>query len=170
MRRFYALNAFLARQLGRVLSRGDVAVLGRHHVPEQGPFLLVANHESFLDPILIQGFCPRPLHSMAKSTQFGTPVLGIWMRHLLAYPVRRFQVDPQAVRLTLRRLQEGEGVGIYIEGERSWTGETLEPRRGALRILLKAGVPVVPCGISGAYEMMPRWSSGLRRHPLRITF
>lgn len=170
MSTFYRLNAFLARQLGRVLGRGHAEVRGMHHVPRRGAFILVANHESFLDPILIQAFCPRQLHSMAKSTQFGAPVLGPWMRRLLAYPVRRFQVDPQAVRMTLRRLDQGEGVAIYVEGERSWTGEMQPPRRGAVKIALKAGVPVVPCAISGAYEMLPRWGHTLRTHPLRITF
>lgn len=170
MSTFYRVNQAVARGLGHLLSPGSATILGRELVPATGPFILVANHESFLDPILIQAFCPRPLHAMAKSTQFAAPVLGAWMRRLHAYPVRRFQVDAQAVRVTLRRLAEGHGVAIYVEGERSWDGRLLEPRRGALRLILKAGVPVVPCAIHGVYEVLPRWASGLRRHPVRIAF
>src|SRR5690606_30774042 len=109
---------------------GRLHVRGTEHVPASGPFLLIANHQSILDPILIQTFCPRTLHTMAKSTQFASPPMRWLMPRLKSFPVRRFEPDPQAVRLALRRLQEGHGVGIYIEGERSWDGRLQAPRRG----------------------------------------
>src|SRR5690606_38543582 len=76
----------------------------------------------------------------------------------------RFEPDPQAVRLVLRRLREGHGVGLYIEGERSWGGRPQAPRRGTVRLILRAGVPVVPAAIAGSYEAWPRWTgdSGVR--------
>jgi 1-acyl-sn-glycerol-3-phosphate acyltransferase len=140
-------------------------------VPAEGPCLIVANHQSILDPILIQSFCPRPLHTMTKSTQFGVPVFGWLVReHLLGFPVRRYQIDPQAVRVALRRLAQGRAVGVYVEGERSWDGQLQSPRLGTLRLLLKAGVPVIPCAISGSYDVWPRWGGGIRRAPVRIAF
>jgi len=158
------------RALSRVLLP-SMTVEGRRHVPEAGPCIVVSNHQSVLDPILIQSFCPRPLHTMTKSTQFGAPVLGWLVReHLLGFPVRRYQIDPQAVRVALRRLREGRAVGVYVEGERSWDGNLQPPRLGTLRLLLKAGVPVIPCAISGSYDVWPRWGGGLRRAPVRIAF
>lgn len=158
----------------RALSRlflPSMTVVGRHHVPQSGPCIVVSNHQSVLDPILIQSFCARPLHTMAKSTQFGVPLIGWLMReHLLAFPVRRYQIDPQAVRVALRRLEAGRAVGVYVEGERSWDGKLQPPRLGALRLLLWAGVPVIPCAISGSYDVWPRWGSGLHRAPVRIAF
>ncbi|HSM36640.1 MAG TPA: lysophospholipid acyltransferase family protein [Longimicrobiales bacterium] len=149
----------------------SVEVRGLEHVPEAGPCLVVANHQSVLDPILIQSFCPRPLHTMTKSTQFGVPVLGWLVReHLLGFPVRRYQIDPQAVRVALRRLAAGRAVGVYVEGERSWDGQLQAPRLGTLRLLLKAGVPVIPCAIDGSYDVWPRWGGGLKRAPVRIAF
>ena len=165
----YGASAALARLLARLYLPG-LEVRGRENIPAEGPFLLLANHQSILDPILIQSFCPRPLHTMTKSTQFGAPGMGWYLPRLNAFPVRRFQVDAQAVRFALRRLEEGRGVGIYVEGERSWDGRLQEPRLGTLRLMLKAGVPVVPCAITGSYEVWPRWHRGLRRHPVRITF
>lgn len=160
--------------LVRVTSRlflPSVRVTGGEHVPSEGACLVVANHQSVLDPILIQSFCRRPLHTMTKSTQFGTPILGWLLReHLLAFPVRRYQVDPQAVRVALRRLAQGRAVGVYVEGERSWDGVLQPPRLGTLRLLLKAGVPVIPCAISGSYDVWPRWGGGVRRAPVRIAF
>ncbi|HUH13004.1 MAG TPA: lysophospholipid acyltransferase family protein [Longimicrobiales bacterium] len=165
----YAASAAVARLLAR-LYLPRIEVRGRAHVPPAGPFLLLANHQSILDPILIQAFCPRPLHTMTKSTQFAAPGMGWYLPRLNAFPVRRFQVDPQAVRFALRRLEEGHGVGIYVEGERSWDARLQPPRLGTLRLMLKAGVPVVPCAIAGSYDVWPRWHGGLRRAPVRITF
>lgn len=163
---FYRFAQGLVRLLLPLVGR--VEVRGLQHVPAHGPFLLVANHQSYLDPILIQTVVRRPIHTMAKSTQFSDPMTGWFLRRVNSFPVRRFETDPQAVRIVLRRLREGHGVGIYIEGERSWDGRLQPPRLGALRLILKAGVPVVPCGISGAYDVWPRWDSRIRRGTIRI--
>lgn len=149
---------------------GRLIVRGIENVPASGPFLLIANHQSILDPILIQTVCPRPLHTMAKSTQFASPAMRWLMPRLLSFPVRRFETDPQAVRHVLRRLGEGHGVGIYIEGERSWDGRLQAPRRGTVRVILRAGVPVIPTAIVGSYEAWPRWDRRLRRSDVAIVF
>jgi 1-acyl-sn-glycerol-3-phosphate acyltransferase len=158
----------LARELVRPLVR--VQVEGLENVPASGPFILVANHQSILDPILVQSACPRPVHTLTKSSQFGTFPFGWLLPRILALPARRYRVDPQVVRLMLRRLGQGEAVGIYPEGERTWDG-TLQPiRRGTVRVLLRAGVPVVPCGISGAFHVWPRWGKLPRRGRVVLRF
>lgn len=149
---------------------GSLDVEGRDHIPETGPFLLIANHQSYLDPILIQAVVSRPLYTMAKSTEFSNPFLAGLMKRLNSFPVRRFEIDPQAVRIALRHLEAGRGVGIYIEGERTWDGRLQAPRRGTLRLILKAGVPVIPSGISGTYDVWPRWDRRIQRSTVRIRF
>lgn len=149
---------------------GGVDVIGLHHVPESGPCLIICNHQSYLDPILTQAVCPRIVHAMAKSTQFGSRLFRRLLAQLNVFPVRRFEVDPQAVRQVLRRLQQGNAVGIYIEGERSWDGQLQPPRLGTVRLALKAGVPIIACRISGAYEAWPRWDRKVKRHRIRIEF
>lgn len=165
---FYRFCQRLVRTVWPLI--GPIEVEGREAIPARGPFILVANHQSVLDPILIQTVCPRPLHTMAKSTQFASPVIAQLMYRLNSFPVRRYRIDPQAVRYALRILRSGEPVGIYIEGERSWDGRLQSPRLGTVRLILKAGVPVVPCTIQGSYDVWPRWDRGLRRAPVRITF
>ena len=146
-------------------------VTGRRNIPRAGPFLLVANHLSILDPVVVMASCPRRLETLTKSTQFATGRLFPWLLPRAgAIPARRYKVDPQAVRTVLRVLQRGGGVCIYPEGERSWDG-TLQPlRRGTVRLLLKTGVPVIPCGISGSFEARPRWSRTLHRTRVRLRF
>lgn len=165
---FYRFFQWLPQAIWRSL--GTLNVDGLEHVPPTGPFILISNHQSNLDPILIQASCPRRIHAMAKSTQFAAPVIGSLMTRLHAYPVRRYQTDPQSVRLTLRRLAQGEGVGIYIEGERSWDGRLQPAKPGTVRIVLKAGVPVVPATIHGSYDAWPRWDRRIRFRPIHIRF
>jgi 1-acyl-sn-glycerol-3-phosphate acyltransferase len=164
---FYGFAQRLVRTLWPLVGRLDVQ--GLEHVPEDGPFLLIANHQSYLDPVLIQAVVPRPMYTMAKSTEFSNPVVGPLLKSLKSFPVRRFEIDPQAIRIVLHYLDQGYGVGIYIEGERSWDGRLQPPRLGTVRLILKAGVPVVPCGIDGAYDVWPRWSR-MRRGTVRIRF
>lgn len=147
---------------------GRVEVQGLENVPDEGPFLLLANHQSYLDPILIQAVIRRPIYTMAKSTEFTNPFTAPILEALKSFPVRRFEIDPQAVRIALRHLDQGHGVGIYVEGERSWDGRLQPPRLGTIRLVLKAGVPVVPCGVQGAYEAWPRWGKLRRRGVVKI--
>jgi 1-acyl-sn-glycerol-3-phosphate acyltransferase len=147
---------------------GSLRGEGIENVPAQGPFLLLSNHQSVLDPFFIQTLIPRPCHALAKSTQFGGGLFAAVMKRCYAFPVRRFQVDPQAVRIVLRRLAQGHPVHIYVEGERTWDGTLQPPRPGTVRLALKAGVPIVPCAISGAYEVWPRWARAPRRGDVRV--
>ena len=164
----YHFFRWVARTLWSAM--GGVEVRGVENVPRSGAFLMIANHQSFLDPILVQATCPRILHSMAKSTQFGSPMFRRLLTLFYSFPVRRFEVDPQAVRQVLRRLQQGNAVIIYIEGERSWDGRLQAPRMGAVRVALKAGVPIVPVRVDGTYDAWPRWHGKIRRNRIRVEF
>jgi 1-acyl-sn-glycerol-3-phosphate acyltransferase len=136
---------------------------GLENLPASGPCLLVPNHQSVLDPLLLQGSLPRPVDSMTKSTQFSSLFFRWLLPRLHAFPVRRYRIDAQSVRVVLRRLEEGRAVCIYPEGERSWDGRLQPFRRGTLRLILRAGVPVIPVGIDGTYRTWPRWARRPRR-------
>ncbi|MGH7502928.1 MAG: lysophospholipid acyltransferase family protein [Longimicrobiales bacterium] len=152
----------------RKLARLDI--LGLENVPDTGPFLLVSNHQSDLDPPLIHSVISRPVHAVAKSNLFTVPGLRWLIRHLHTIPVRRYQVDPQAVRSALRLLREGKAVAIYLEGERSWDGHLQPYRPGTIRLALKAGVPIIPVAIHGSYHASPRWDSRIRPVTVTIRF
>jgi 1-acyl-sn-glycerol-3-phosphate acyltransferase len=164
----YHFYRWLARTIWRPF--GGLDVKGLENVPRSGAFLVMANHQSFLDPILVQAVCPRIVHAMAKSTQFSSPLFRRLMSQLFVFPVRRFEVDPQAVRQVLRRLTAGNGVIVYVEGERSWDGQLQAPRLGTVRLALKAGVPIIPVRIDGSYDAWPRWDRKIRRHKITIEF
>ena len=169
MRAWYSFFRVIARALTHVLTRPTVS--GRSNIPRTGPFFLVANHESILDPVLVQGFCQRTVHFFTKSTQFSASAVFRWfLPRVGAIPARRYRVDPQSVRTALRMLRQGDGVGIYLEGERSWDGALQPFRRGSVRLILGAGVPVVPCAVAGTYGAWPRWSRRRWRSRVSVRF
>ena len=157
-------------------ARMKIRIEGEENVPHKGPFFLVLSHQSHLDSLLLHTFCPRLIFTLAKSSVFRTPFMAWLAPRVGALPTRRYQIDPQAVRAVLRLIERGEGVGVFPEGERSWDGNLQPLRSGSIRLLLKAGVPVIPCGIVGTYEIFPRWGHmnwfklGLGRDPVTIRY
>ncbi len=166
---WYTLFWPVAKGITLALTR--LTVSGRSHIPRRGPFFLIANHQSVLDPVIVQSSILRSVHSFTKSTQFSSgPAMRWLMLRLNGIPTRRYRVDPQVVRVALRLLKEGRAVGIYVEGERSWDGSLQPFRQGAIRLILKAGVPVVPCRLNGTFEVWPRWSRKPRRGRVSVRF
>ena len=86
----------------------------------------------------------------------------------------RFQRDGNLTPFPLSEI--GEGVGVFPEGERSWDGKLQPLRGGTIRVLLTAGVPVIPCGLVGTSEILPRWGHmnwfklGFGREPVIIRY
>ncbi|MBW1866090.1 MAG: 1-acyl-sn-glycerol-3-phosphate acyltransferase [Deltaproteobacteria bacterium] len=147
----------------------DIQYAGMENIPHKGPAILAANHVSFLDGIILGAYLPRLIWFMTKNSQYKNMVIRMILRLGGTFPVRRYRTDVVAVRNAFRVLQQGHVLGVFPEGERSWDGRMLPFKKGTLRLMLAAGKPVIPVGISGIYELMPRWTTTLRRVPVRIT-
>lgn len=127
-------------------------VEGLEKVPKSGGVLLVANHAHLLDPPLVGSANRRQVHFMAKDELFHMPFLRWALPKIGTFPVRRGAADRKAIRTAIELLSQGKVVAIFPEGTRTQTGELLEPQRGAGLIALRAGVPVIPVGITGTFE------------------
>lgn len=168
----------LIYSVGRIFARPwadqwfDLKVYGVSNVPRHGGVLIVSNHQSYLDPILIAVKLPRPLSFLAKSELFANRFAGALLRSLNAFPVRQGAGDVGAVKETIRRLQEGHALNVYPEGTRSPDGEILPMQPGIGLIAKRAGVPVVPAVIEGSFQAWPpkRGHKIFRAHPVRIVF
>lgn len=131
-------------------------VQGREHLPRTGPLLIVSNHESFLDPVIIGVACsPRPMYSMARSTLFRFP-LGPVIRSLNGIPVERGTADLASIRRCIDVLGQGSALSIFPEGTRTEDG-AMKPFRGGTMLLIKRAKPMVmPLAIAGSFESWPR--------------
>jgi len=142
---------------------------GRHHVPESGGVLLVSNHLSFLDVFMLAVPLGRPLNYVARSTLF-VPVLGFLIRSVGGFPIQREGMGASGMKETLRRLRNGGIVTLFPEGTRSPDGQLGPLKPGIAVLVSRAGVPVVPVGLAGTFEVWPRSRWGLAPHPVRIHF
>ena len=143
---------------------------GVHHIPKEGGVLLVSNHVSFLDPVIVGSAANREIHFMTRSTAFDIPGIGKLISVYNAYPVNRGAPDLGALRKTISLLKAGNVVLMFPEGTRSVDGTLGKARDGACFIADRAGVPTIPVFHSGAERMLPRSSRRLRRAKLMVTF
>jgi 1-acyl-sn-glycerol-3-phosphate acyltransferase len=129
---------------------------GGDHVPRKGPVLLIANHQSYLDPPLVGVSTRRHLSYLARKTLFTHPLGGAYLRSLGAVPVDQEGVAKEGLRIILDQLAAGKAILVFPEGERSATGELLPLKPGIHLLIRKSAAPIVPVGIAGAYEALPR--------------
>lgn len=130
---------------------------GSRRVPEQGAVLLVANHQSYLDPPAIGvGVGHRHLDFVARLGLFGGAVLAWFLKQFNSLPIREQGGDTGAIKEILRRLDEGRAVLIFPEGSRTVDGAMTEFKRGIAVLVKRSGCPVVPIAIEGAFNAWPR--------------
>jgi len=134
----------------------DLKVHGIENVPETGGALLAANHQSYLDPVLVAVRLRRPVSFLAKSELFENPLLNWLIRSLHAFPIRQNHGDMGALRETIRRLEEGHILNLYPEGTRSLDGNVAPLQKGIALILRKISVPVIPVAIDGSFQAWPK--------------
>lgn len=131
-------------------------VYGKRNVILEGPVLVVANHQSFFDPVLIGAASyPRPLLSLARSTLFKFP-LGTIIRALNAVPIDRGKGDTRAIKVCIEQLNQGFAMLIFPEGTRTVDGDVKAFKAGPMLLVRKAKPTVLPVAIDGAYDAWPR--------------
>ncbi len=142
----------------RVLARGlyRIEVVGR---APSGPCVVAANHESLLDPLLLALVARQPLHFLAKVELWRWPP-GAWLMNALGgIPIRRDRRDLISVVAAEELLRAGESVALFPQGTvrgGAWT-------RGAARLALATGAPLVPVRIVGTAKALSRRRVGLPR-------
>ena len=132
---------------------------GQRNFPKSGPALVLANHQSFIDPILIGVAARRPLIYLARKTLFKNPIFAFIIRTMNAVPIDQEGVGKEGIRTVLDQLQLGKSVVIFPEGARTPDGPMYPLKPGIMLILKRMQVPIVPVGIAGAYDAWPVWRS-----------
>ncbi len=148
----------------------DLKTYGRRNVPKKGGVLLVANHQSYLDPVLVAVHLYRPVSFLAKSELFENPFLAWLIRLLTAISVRQGESDVGAMKEAIRRLREGHALSIFPEGTRTLTGEIEPLEKGVALVIRRAAVPVVAVAIHGSFEAWPKGSKVFHPHRIRVKY
>jgi 1-acyl-sn-glycerol-3-phosphate acyltransferase len=126
-----------------------VSVLAPQRLPKHGPAILICNHVSGLDPMLIQSVCPRLIVWMMAKEYYEIPGLRTIFKTVEAIPVDRGGRDLAATRAALRALQAGRILGVFPEGKIEKSRDLLPFQTGVALMALKANVPVYPAYLDG---------------------
>jgi len=134
-----------------------VCVYGRENVPDEGAFVLVCNHQSFLDPL----FCGTPLRRqlvfLARADLWKSRVLGWMISSVGTIPAKRSEADLPAMRNIISKLKEGEGICLFPEATRTKDGKIAPFKHGFSLLCRRGEAAVVPVVIDGAFECWPRY-------------
>ena len=128
---------------------------GVEHIPHEGAALIVCNHVSFVDPVILMAVSPRPIRFVMDHHIFRTPLISFIFRHTRAIPIAPAKEDAAMMERAFEdvsaALKEGELVGIFPEGRITDSGELYPFRPGVTRILERDPVPVIPLALQGLW-------------------
>ena len=140
---------------------------GLENVPDQGPVILIINHVNFLDPFVVAASMPRLVTAMSKIENFSIPLWGLVFKLYGAIPVRRGEVDRQALKQALEVLKSDTMLLMAPEGTRSRQRALQQAHNGLAYIAHRSGAVIVPVAITGT----PSFSENvkrLRRTPVKL--
>jgi len=156
---FYIIAKFIFLIIFKFFFR--LKVTGQENIPQDGPFIIAANHSSLLDPVIL-GISIKPkIIFVAAAYLFEIGWLGYLLRKANSIPVQR-ENDIKAIKQSLKILRQGRVLGIFPEGGIDRQKNNLPVRAGAAYLATKAGAPIVPVRIKGADKALPRGAKFIR--------
>ncbi|MCS7232741.1 MAG: 1-acyl-sn-glycerol-3-phosphate acyltransferase [Synergistetes bacterium] len=143
---------------------------GRKNIPKDGGLLVISNHCSQMDPVIIGAVFPRRLYYMGKEELFKIPFLRSLIVSLGAFPVKRGEGDLKALSRIIELVDQGKAVLLFPEGSRSEDGELKDFMHGASYVAFKTSVPVLPVAVKGSFEAMPKGQYFPRPTKIKVSF
>lgn len=150
----YAVCRRSAAVMFRVFYR--TVLVDPEHMPDRGPVLIVANHQSFFDPPLVGCWWRKPMTFIARAGLYTSAPMRWLLRQLNTIPIAEEGSDAAAIRAALEALAAGRMVVVFPEGSRTPDGRVQEFKRGVSVLVKRARCPVVPVGLDGAFDAWPR--------------
>ncbi len=147
-----------------------IKVDGAENIPHNRPFLVVSNHECYLDPFLFAIFIPYVIKFVTTADVFTTPLMRFLLKGTGSFPMHRHKQDLKSIRTMIRMINKGQVVCIFPEGGRSVDGSPLPILKETLKLIQRCKVPILPVHLDGAYEIWPRWAPNRRRGKVSASF
>jgi 1-acyl-sn-glycerol-3-phosphate acyltransferase len=164
----YRIVQFITRLIAFITARIDID--GLEKIPRTGGVIVASNHIGRLEVLLVYAILPRRDVIMIAAEKYRKNVFWRWLgKQLNVIWVERFNADLHAVREVMKRLQHGEIFCVAPEGTRSKTESLQTGRPGTAYLASKAGVPIIPVGITGTEDRIV-WGNlrRLRRTQVRV--
>ena len=162
--RLYRMLRGTLRGIARAYWR--IEVEGASHVPATGPVIVAPVHRSFMDFLVAAQITRRKLYYMAKDDLWRSPRFGRFLDSIGAFPVNRAGTDRVAIERAQAVLERGDALILFPEGTRR-AGPVIEDlHEGAAFLAARTGAPIVPVGIGGTAEAMPKGSKFVR--PVKV--
>lgn len=135
-------------------------VNGIKNIPRKGPLIIAANHSSYMDHLCLSSviipLLDKKLHFLAKKEHFASIFQRLWHNYVGAIPLDRKSGGKEALKSAVKYLAHDKAIGIYPEGTRTLTGKLQKAKTGVARLALISKAPVVPVGIIGTFEILPK--------------
>ncbi|HBK69073.1 MAG TPA: 1-acyl-sn-glycerol-3-phosphate acyltransferase [Firmicutes bacterium] len=148
----YEIAAYILSFYLKVFHRFQV--YGAHHLPKNGPVIVVSNHANFIDPIVVGcSLRQRQVCFMAKEELFRIPIFRSLLPGLGTFPVRRGRSDRTAIRAAFEVLKQGKVLGMFPEGTRYRDGQLHPLRQGASLLAAETGASILPMIIRGTQKL-----------------
>jgi len=136
-------------------------VRGLENIPKDRNFILAANHDSYMDHLILATVFVNRLnkrvHFLAKKELFSQWIKKKFHEWADAIPIDRQAGGKKALNIAIQALKKGKIIVIHPEGTRSMDGKLQRAKTGVARLALAARVPVLPVGLVGTFEMLPKW-------------
>lgn len=146
------------------LTGSKIEVIGEENIPDEGPIVFVANHQSNFDIPLLLGYIKRPKGFIAKKETEKMPIVGGWMRFLKCIFMDR--TSPRAALKSIKEgisiVKDGYALVIFPEGTRSLDGKLNEFKAGSFKLATKAEAKIIPITIDGSIDIMRKGSSKIK--------
>lgn len=132
-----------------------VEIIGKENPPEKGPLIVVSNHKSILDPMILMVTLPYNIKFLAASYLFKIPFLNIILKITGVLPVKEKKEDLKTLKKAIELLKEGKVIGIFPEGGVSINEEVSEFKPGFAFLSLRTKAPILPVAIVGSNKVLP---------------
>ncbi len=157
---FYRVSRIVFEIAMRILFH--LHVEGKKNIPNR-PYIIVCNHSSLVDPPLVgMAFKKHDVSFLTKEELFTAPIIGLWTSNVGCIAVKRGRASSKGLKEALKRIANGEVVGIFPEGTRSHDGSLQTAKKGVGFLIRKANVPVVPVYIKNSEIALPN-TGGVKR-------
>lgn len=142
-------------RLSIMMSGSRVVVNGRENIPS-GNVLVIGNHQSNIDILVIIGYIPKLIGFIAKKELSYIPILNIWMKYIGCVFIDRksMRKSAEAISEGAKKIREGNSMLIFPEGHRSKSSKMNAFKPGSLKLAAMSGAVILPVTISGSYKVL----------------